>query len=80
MFLQLSSIAGSQEVYLCIFLSKSSIEVVDLLHHGLFNQLSKLSDIGDPAFSLSDEVIPRLASIAFVLAVSLPQLVSQASD
>lgn len=51
---ELLLIAFSQEVYLIIFLSQCSIEVIDLLHEGVFDELSESSHVCDPVLSLSD--------------------------
>ena len=77
--LQLAFIASQQELDLLVFLLESRVEVFDLLHHGVLNQTSQLSDISESVFSLSDDIVSGFASLVFVLTVSFSQLVSETS-
>lgn len=72
MIFQLTLVASNQKLNLLIFFCKSCIEVVYLLHHGLFDQLSQFSHACDPVLCLSDQVETGFACLVLILAADIP--------
>lgn len=72
-------VASNQKLNLLIFLYKSCIEVVYLLHHGLFDQLSQFSHACNPVLCLSDKVVTGFASLVLILAADIPDVDSEIS-
>lgn len=79
MIFKLTFVTGVQKVDLLILLHKSSVEVVDFLQHGLLDELSQLSDITNPVFSLIDNIITSFTGIIFILTMILSNFISKGS-
>ena len=79
MIFKLTFVTGVQKVDLLILLHKSGVEVVNLFQHGLFDELSQLSDIANSVFSLVDNIAASFTGIIFILAMILSDFISQGS-
>lgn len=71
MILELTFIAGQQELDLLILFLKSCIEILNLFHHSIFNKASQFPDISKSIFSLSNDIVSSSASFVFILTMSI---------